>query len=66
MGISEFAFTYAAFKDSSIYGRFQNAIKEVCRDLNKMILEAPPWDKNWPVVIPEEEPTRKRVELPKL
>lgn len=64
--LREFAFTYAAFKDSLMYGRFQNAMKEVCQDLSKMIIEAPPWDKSWPVIIPEEEPTRKRVELPKL
>jgi len=62
--LRQFAATYPAFKNSSMYGSFQKAIREVCEDLSKMILEAPPWDKNWPVVIPEEEPINKSTERP--
>ena len=64
--LSRFNRTDLAFERSSAYGRFQATIRNgVCKDLSKMILEAPTWDKNWRVVIPEEI-LRKNVELPQL
>lgn len=64
--LSKFARTDSAFKDSSEYASFQTAIKGVCKDLSKMILKAPTWDKDWPVVIPEQTLHSPTVQRPKM
>lgn len=63
--LSNFAYTHQNFRNSPKYESFQDAIRKVCDDLGEMILGAPTWQGNWPVVIPE-QPLRTIVRIPRI
>lgn len=56
--LKEFYRTDLNFKTSEKYSEFQRIIREeVCLELSTMFLAVPDWDRNWPVVQPEEKET---------
>jgi|SRR5579859_2117697 len=56
--LSKFYRTDSNFKTSEDYAKFQRIIREeVCLELSTMFLAVPDWDRNWPVVQPEEKQT---------
>ncbi len=63
--LSEWAISSPAFKETKLYVDFELEMKNLCKELANMILAAPPWQENWPVVTPQPALTIT-AELPRL
>ena len=55
--MSMWNFPYPVFKDTALYLDFDRQIQALCQELALMIRSAPPWQEDWPVVIPDISPS---------
>jgi hypothetical protein len=63
--MSEWATSAPAFKFSPSFLDFEKEMKKLCEELAKMILTAPVWQDNWPIITPPSDPD-SNIGLPRL
>ncbi len=55
--MSEWAISSPAFKETKLYVDFEFEMKNLCKELAEMIKKAPPWQEDWPIVMPSPSPS---------